>query len=54
MEMANKVEGRYKFTKRSLGHVNYSDPDNKIARAREQSRIAGKNLASGIDGSIDL
>jgi len=29
-------------------------PDNKITRAKEQSRIAGKNLAKGVTGDVDL
>ena len=53
-EMARKVEERDPWTKEYLGYVNFSDPDNKISRANEQSKIAGKNLAAGIDGSMDL
>lgn len=53
-EMARKVEERDPWTKECLGYVNFSDPDNKISRANEQSKIAGKNLAAGIDGSMDL
>ena len=37
-----------------LGFVDYSDPGNKIARAHEQGRIAGKSIATGIDTSGDL
>ncbi len=34
--------------------VDYSDPGNKIARAHEQGRIAGKSIGTGIDTSGDL
>src|SRR3989344_3335607 len=54
MEMADKVKEKYAWTEIFLNFVNYSDPGNKISRAREQSRIAGKNLARNIDGSLDL
>lgn len=53
-EMTQKVEEREPWTKEFLGHVDFSDPDNKISRATEQARIAGKNVAAGIDGSVDL
>jgi len=54
MEMARKVESHYPWAKDFFGFVNFSDPDNKISRSQEQSRIAGKNLASSIDSSLDL
>ena len=54
MEMANQVKTMYPWTEKSFSFVDYSDPNNKISRAKEQSRIAGKNLAAGIEGSIDL
>ena len=54
MEMAEKVKEREPWTKTFYEFVDYSDPGNKISRAKEQSKIAGKNLASGIDGGIDL
>tara|TARA_Y100000310_G_scaffold334233_1_gene413556 strand:+ start:87589 stop:89253 length:1665 start_codon:yes stop_codon:yes gene_type:complete len=54
MEMVEKVQSRDPWTEIVLEHVNFSDPGNKISRAKEQSKIAGKNLASGIDGGIDL
>ena len=53
-EMVQKVEERDPWTKEFLGYVDFSDPDNKISRANEQARIAGKNLAAGIDGNTDL
>lgn len=53
-EMVKKVEERDSWTKEFLGYVNFSDPDNKISRANEQAKIAGKNLATGTDGSVDL
>ncbi len=53
-EMVRKIEERDPWAKEFLGFVNFSDPDNKISRAAEQSKIAGKNLAAGIDGSTDL
>ncbi len=54
MEMADKVKERFYWAKKAFEFVDYSDPGNKISRAKEQSKIAGKNLASGIDGSLDL
>lgn len=53
MDMSRQVQSAYDFTKAALGFVDYSDPGNKIARANEQSRIAGKNLVKGIDGGQD-
>ena len=54
MEMARKVIEKYYWTEKSLGFIDYSDHGNKISRSKEQSKIAGKNLSSGIDGSIDF
>ena len=54
MEMTDQVVKRYPWAAKAVGFVDYSDPENKIARIREQSRIAGKNLASGISSDIDL
>lgn len=54
MEMARELIKRDEWAELALQFVNYSDPGNKIARAKEQSRIAGDYLARGIDGSIDL
>ncbi|MEK6855060.1 MAG: FAD-dependent thymidylate synthase [Nanoarchaeota archaeon] len=54
MEMADKVKARYPWSEELFEFVDYSDPGNKISRAKEQSRIAGKNLSAKIDGSIDL
>lgn len=54
MEMARQALQREPWLDNILGHVDYSDVGNKITRAREQSKIAGKNLARGIDDSSDL
>ena len=54
MEMTRELEKRDEWSRITNQFVNFSDPGNKIARAKEQSRIAGENLAKGIDGSIDL
>jgi thymidylate synthase ThyX len=54
MEMARKLKERDEWTELSTEFINYSDPGNKIARAKEQSRIAGENLLKGVDGSLDL
>ncbi len=54
MEMTDQVVKRHPWASKAVGFVDYSDPGNKIARAKEQSRIAGKNLASGISSEIDL
>lgn len=54
MEMARQVQKEYPWAAKAFQFVDYSDPDNKITRAKEQARIAGKNLASGIQGDADL
>jgi|SRR3989344_5460710 len=54
MEMARQVTRLYPWAERTYGFVDYSDPGNKITRAQEQSRIAGANLRTGIDGERDL
>jgi thymidylate synthase ThyX len=54
MEMSRQVEKKYPWSKKLLGFVDYSDPGNKITRAKEQSKIAGKNLASGISSERDF
>jgi len=54
MEMARQLTARDPWAEEFLGFVNYSDPDNKISRANEQSRIVGKNINAGIDSSVDL
>ena len=54
MEMAQKLKERDEWTELATEFINYTDPGNKIARAKEQSRIAGDNLLKGVDGSIDL
>ena len=53
-EMVRQVTAAQPWTEGYLQFVDYSDPNNKISRAQEQSRIAGKNLLSGTDGGIDL
>ena len=54
MEMTKKLIQRDPWTKEFLGFVDFSDPNNKIARAKEQSKIAGKNLAKGVSSEGDL
>jgi len=54
MEMSRQLSSRDPWTEDFYEFVDYSDPDNRIARANEQSRIAGKNLAKGVDGGVDL
>jgi len=53
MEMARQLQARDPWTKLTYGFIDYSDPGNKISRACEQARIAGKNLAKGVDGGVD-
>jgi thymidylate synthase ThyX len=52
-QMARLVIARDPWAETFLGFVDYSDPDNKIARAIEQGRIAGKNLRKGIAGDAE-
>lgn len=54
MEMARKVSEKFHWANDAFRFVDYSDPGNRITRAKEQSRIAGKNLSKGVDGSFDL
>lgn len=54
MEMARQVKQAHPWVNEAVRFVDYSDPDNKITRAAEQARIAGKNLASNTDGSLDF
>ena len=54
MEMSKQVINKYPWTNGALKFVDYSDPGNKISRAKEQSKIAGKNLSSGISSDIDM
>ena len=49
-----KLLERSPWTKEFLGFVDFSDPNNRIARAQEQSRIAGRNLARGVSSEGDL
>jgi len=53
MEMARQLKKRDEWSELANEFINYSDPGNKIARAKEQSRIAGDNLLKGVDGSVD-
>ena len=54
MKMAEQLSLRDGWVNLISEFVDYSDPGNKISRAKEQSRIAGKNLASGIDSDVDF
>lgn len=53
MEMASQVIGNYPWATDFLEFVDFSDPGNRIARAEEQGRIAGKNLVSGLQAGLD-
>ena len=53
-EMAKQTKDIYPWAEQFCEFVDYSDPENKISRAKEQSRIAGKALSKGIDMSLDL
>ncbi len=53
MEMADQVKAKYPWASKAFEFVDYSDPGNKISRAKEQSKIAGKNLNSGISSDLD-
>lgn len=54
MEMARAVKQKYPWAESAFKFVDYSDPGNKITRAKEQSRIAGKNLSTGVKGDVDF
>ena len=54
MKMAEKLSARDDWINLATEFVDFSDPGNKISRAKEQSRIAGKNLASGIESDVDF
>jgi len=54
MKMAEQLAQRDGWVNIINEFVDYSDPGNKISRAKEQSRIAGKNLTSGIAGDVDF
>ena len=54
MKMAEQLAARDGWVNIINEFVDYSDPGNKISRAKEQSRIAGKNLASGIESDVDF
>ncbi len=53
-EMAKQVSEMHPWSKTFYEFVDYSDPGNKISRAKEQSRIAGKSLKKNLDMSNDL
>lgn len=53
MEMARQAIAREPWVEQFLGFVDFSDPGNKISRAKEQGRIQGKNLKLGVDGDFD-
>ncbi|MBR9703872.1 dTMP kinase [Candidatus Pacearchaeota archaeon] len=54
MEMTRILDKKFPFCDLSHEFVDFSDPGNKISRAKEQSRIAGMNILKNVDGSIDL
>jgi dTMP kinase len=54
MKMAEQLSVRDGWINLATEFIDFSDPGNKISRAKEQSRIAGKNLAKGIDSGIDF
>ncbi|HLC72762.1 MAG TPA: FAD-dependent thymidylate synthase [Candidatus Nanoarchaeia archaeon] len=54
MEMARQALQRDPWLGEALRFVDYSDPENRITRAKEQSKIAGRNIAKGIDDTSDL
>lgn len=53
MEMAKALDKREPWAKMACQFIDFSDPGNKISRAKEQARIAGKNISKGVDGSLD-
>lgn len=52
-EMSRTLQARDPWAQPFFEFVDYSDQGNKITRAAEQSRIAGKNLLANIDGAAD-
>jgi len=54
MGEADQIIERHPWAEMCLQYVNREDPGGKIARAKEQSWIVGKNLQSGVDSGIDL
>ena len=54
IDMTRELTKRDPWATRAYGFVDFSDPGNKITRANERARIAGKNLASGIEGDHDF
>jgi len=53
MDMATEAIAREPLIQELLGFVDYSDPENKIARAKEQANIAKKNISKGIEGELE-
>jgi len=53
-DMVRAVVARYPFAAACLEHVDWSDPGERIARQREQGRLAGRLLERGLDPSLDL
>jgi len=53
-EMVRQTKTMYPWSDKFYEFVNYSDPGNKISRAKEQSRIAGKGLAKRMDTGLDF
>ncbi|MBS3092608.1 FAD-dependent thymidylate synthase [Candidatus Pacearchaeota archaeon] len=53
-EMTRQLKEREPWSERFYEFVDYSDSSNKISRANEQSRIAGKSLQQRLDMSGDL
>ncbi len=54
-EMARAISKTYPWASMTHEFVDYSDPDNRITRAKEQGRIAGGNLKKGIENiDVDL
>jgi thymidylate synthase ThyX len=54
LEMVDRVNAKYPWATAAYQFVDRSDPDNRISRSKEQSWIAGQNLAKGVDGGVDL
>ena len=53
-EMAKQVSEMHPWSKTFYEFVDYSDPGNKLSRAKDLSRIAWKLLKKNLDMSNDL
>lgn len=53
-EMTRQTKTMYPWSENLYEFVDYSDPGNRISRAKEQSRIAGKGVSKGLDMGLDL